>query len=248
MSVDTCSDGSAVWADVLVTPPEPTCGACSCDVSTGCTLPSMTCYQGTDCAGTGGALSAVFADTDCHFLGNIFGSFQSCRVTVPPAPGGCTPSGGELVPGAWGAAHAVCSAAPEQGGACADGGACVGPGSNGTRLCVALEGSAASCPDGWPDPIAGFRDPGPETRTCSPCSCGALTGITCSDAFRIHPGGNCNSFGADFTPPTGDCMSWGSSPRWAEFDIPAGGSCPPSTSVLQGSFNPGQPVTLCCLP
>jgi hypothetical protein len=241
-----CSDGTPVVGELLQTPPAPACAPCACAVQQACTTPSMTCYRDHGCTGSAATLSSSLA-SGCELLGTVFGSYRSCRVTSAPMPGGCAPSGGELQPGAWGSGLALCGADAAPAGDCADGEACLPPAPGGARLCVAFDGNALSCPEGWTDRITTYQGAGPGAQTCTPCSCGEQTGINCGEALRIHPAPGCP--GGDSAPPAGDCVELGNFlTSSAELDAPDPGSCAPSGGQIQGAFDPGPEFTLCCVP
>jgi hypothetical protein len=103
-------------------------------------------------------------------------------------------------------------------------------------------GNPVSCPPDWPESIAGFRNTPPDTRTCTPCTCGAMT-ADCGSAFRLHQSGsNCNN--SSVVPPVNSCLNFQTGVS-GKFTQPAG-SCPPIPAQVQGTFDPGVPATLCC--
>jgi hypothetical protein len=233
----TCAGGAAPRDMIADEPPTASCSACACAASAPCAPPQVTCYSDESCSAGPVDVSALVADGACHALEPDYGS---CDFAAP-ALGGCAPSGGALQMAFDGEVRAVCDALSD--GACPSGEVCAAPIAPGARLCVGRDGDAA-CPGGWPVLVSGHRIPagGP---SCTPCTCGALTGVSCADSFYAYSTQDCSGNGLSLDGV--GCVATGSF-----FDIavkltqPQGGSCDPAGGELTGSVGPGEPVTLCC--
>lgn len=144
----------------------------------------------------------------------------------------------------WDATHVACDLPAD----CDGGGACVPELGAGQRLCVYIDGEV-DCPGAFPERLStasGVED----TRSCSACTCGPVTG-TCTGTITLHDGG-CNGglpqeeieLGVD-TCNAAQSHSMQSMRVNADI-VPSGGSCEPSTSTPQGAAVELGIRTICC--
>lgn len=93
-----------------------------------------------------------------------------------------------------------------------------------------------------------------DTRSCSPCSCGAPSGGSCSSAISVYTDGACSTaaYATTVTSAGSDChdlpagVPLGSKSATAPAYTP--GTCAPSGGEPTGEAKPFQPATYCCLP
>jgi hypothetical protein len=193
----------------LVAPPA-SCGACSCDPPTGtCSLPTTFTASSAACNPGGGTTwsfdpPAAWAEGVCTNSNPV--SATSC------APGPCVksltagplgvqddPCGIETAapamptaPPAWQTSALACKSASAF--ACADPSQACAPVSlsdlpAGFAACVSRDGDWP-CPDSFPTKLGtatGFDD----QRACSPCTCGAPAGSSCSAQLHVYADDTC---------------------------------------------------------
>jgi hypothetical protein len=249
-----------------------TCGACSCEPPSGsCKLPATVTAHAATCALVDATTQptpfdpAPGWDGACDFsgaipAGKLCPGGVACVQSVTIAPltvneSGCTPvmqPVPESYPSSWGTFARACTWAPHDG--CASQGDVCSPAAAGFRACVATPGDV-DCPASSPyvdrHVFYGGID---DTRGCTPCTCGAPTGSTCTGSIAIYSDAACSAqVFADLITSSGpSCI-----------DVPAGsalgskkagpatyapGACAANGGEPVGSAVPSQPVTFCCLP
>lgn len=90
-----------------------------------------------------------------------------------------------------------------------------------------------------------------DTRDCSACSCGKVSGASCSTTLTTYAPGssNCNGVASTLMAPI--MCSNGIAAQQTEMMLqmsPTGGSCTPAGGQPTGSATPAGPKTFCCLP
>jgi hypothetical protein len=248
-------------------PPPPSCGECACEPSTGsCALPTSVTANAGSCMdpGSGTAFDPPAAwDGSCTTQDAIPGGVAS--VTVAPlvvVKEGCVaskPISTQVLPpsptvaqGCQGIVAGVCMA---RGSTCLP---AVPPnGGNGAwTYCIMHEGAGdaytETCPSEFTQLYA-FGESFKDTRTCSPCSCGAPEGSACtsdvslySDSACVEPAGSViaqSSAPMCVDTPT----AWALGSKQASAPVYRPGTCPPSGGPA-GAAPLEAPMTLCCLP
>lgn len=123
-------------------------------------------------------------------------------------------------------------------------------------VCISQAGEV-SCPAGFLDQHIVY-DPtkSMEGRTCGACTCGALTGGSCSATITVYSAGTidtCSGLVATLHPSTsqGDCQPLtGSNPavgsRQAVYSAVTPGTCAGGGGTPGGTVTPGGATTFCC--
>jgi hypothetical protein len=249
------------------------CGACQCDSPSGsCALPTTLTAAAATCAGDGpnvkhtpfnapagwtGActtLDAIQAGVPCP------GGFCVQSLTIAPLTlmeSGCKASMGPVPtdgPATWGTYARACLGAAYP--ACSNPGEVCTPSSEppppGFKQCIYREGDR-DCPFPYPDKHL-FYDAFDDMRMCTPCTCGAPAGSTCTATVAAYKDNACtmqitaNLVGSaqplcvDVLPGSG----LGSKSAGAVTYTP--GTCQPDGGQPMGSADPSGPSTFCCLP
>jgi hypothetical protein len=249
------------------------CGACSCDPPQGtCALPSSLTASAAACPGSGPyvtpfdpppAWDGSCTTNDAVAAGKACGSFGvPCVQSVTTAPlvmteSGCTPQQ-QIVPHSgtitWSSFARACRG-NGGGGTCTEpGGMCVPPASKGFRRCVQVAGDL-ECPSYTPyTEKHTFYGGADDSRDCSPCSCGAPAGSSCSATLTIYTDGMCSapilSKQIDSAGPHCDDLVAGSALGSKSISPPTytAGQCQSSGGDPTGSISPVMPSTFCCLP
>jgi len=122
------------------------------------------------------------------------------------------------------------------------------------RVCVAHEGDV-ECPGFAPYTKRHLLYEGiDDSRGCSPCTCGAPTGSTCSALVTIYSDAACSVQLGSATATSSAPACTDVLPGAALASKSAGsvsytpGSCTPSGGTPVGDAVPTMPVTFCCLP
>lgn len=199
-----------------------TCTACGCAGASGasCADPVMTFFADTGCNVPSG-MTAVSAT--CTPTTSIF---QSASVAAPkPTAGTCAGTGGaaSTTTPTWSTTGVACTI--DTSGACTGGEVCAStppPTSSATATCVWQTGAAMTCPTAYPMGPQVFYTGIADARGCSPCTCDAPTGVTCSIASPA--------------------VAWYQGPC----TTPMGQTPAPSTTCLQ--ITPPDPVMLLATP
>ncbi|MRG98286.1 hypothetical protein [Polyangium spumosum] len=272
-----CPDAAPVeqytWYADLVIPPKP-CGPCSCRPSTGaCTLPSTITAHAAPCtppegtiatptnppAGWDGACTAegaIPADLSCGpgvpcvqsvTFGPLGVEDETCMAvdasnstTVPPP----VPSFSQLARICEGSAFGACESDEH----------CIPAEQDGFRHCVERLGIHACPAEDYIDRVIvyeAFED----HRTCSPCTCGAPEGSSCSAWITLYEDAACSAdtfkASASSTKPT--CLDinpegQGIAAKAATAPTYHAGVCEASGGELSGDVALVGPRTLCCRP
>jgi hypothetical protein len=241
-----------------------TCG-CSCGAATGvqCPSPTLTLYAGapglTACTSTQKCASVQFPANVCSPLPTLpLCSMASGTITYVSGPGSA-PTGGScaaspsvgLAPVTWGVNARACasSLAPAQTD-CAASQICApvpaSPYQSG--LCVAQAGDAA-CPAGYPAKTLYYGGVS-DTRTCAGCSCGPVTGASCSAKLETSTStdSSCSASVITYGLPLNTCAPVQSTGEFRVTTVLSGGACAPSTPAPSGAATPTSPTTFCCVP
>jgi hypothetical protein len=249
----------AVADQTFSEPPGHVMGACP---TCACGTPPVTCSYSLLCDNDSGCGSPTLIAPSC---GAIPGGDNFCRLDAVPTPGPCAPSdtGGEL-PG-WGRVHHLCPELETSDSMeCAAGQLCAD--TVNARLCVMKEGETDVCPAGFETDLYVTYRSAMDTRQCSACTCGPAAGSTCGGvAFDLYSDAE---FDVCFIGAQGGCLAGSSGckkqtiststcasiapladPVYADqvgTSAPVPGTCQPSGGVASGSFQPEDPVTVCC--
>lgn len=269
-----CSDlglveGSTGYADPIAPTP---CPSCSCSPAA-CVLPEGMHASAAKCADAGGAPSIAFdapagwegtCSTENAITGGLSCSgvpcVQSLTIAAPDvAP--CMPvtlGDPDIPPHAWGTMARECVIWPVSGEGCTTGQACVPVPTDRYSVCLYREGDHSAdpgfvCPAAYPRPLvvyASYED----TRACEPCACGEPEGAECAALVSVFKDGACGGILGSITLASGEpgCLDLPSGSalgsKSASFVLDQPGSCAQSGGGPAGTFEPLDPVTLCCEP
>lgn len=266
--VPACPDvapypGIEAYADLQAAPA--TCPVCQCGPSeTTCDLPLHWTAAAADCAGASGAEPTAFNapagwDGECTPGGIAAGAqcggapcVQSLTVEPPSVAGGdCAPQPvgpASAPPPAWGTRARECR--PAEAGACPEiPGECAPP--SGFSLCTHRSGDV-DCPDRYPHKQL-FQQDAEDARACSPCTCGAPEGNTCTVLASAFQDGACGVIAGALlvTAAAGDgCVDippgLALGGKTAEIVATRDGACAPSGGEPLGDVTPSSPITVCC--
>jgi len=234
--------------------PAPTGGACgSVDVPF---FAGLTCPSGGACAQKTflpGVCTHTTAGTDCDA-----GTTSMIIPLSAPSGGQCTPVPTKTVPPpAWGVAVRACiSALGDQTSDCGSGNVCTHlPLPPFSDICIAQAGVVAACPTGQYTSRRIYTAAFDDTRSCSACTCGPVTGATCTsqlDVFATPPSDPSlacmGSADVTYIAPQGCSFV----PEPADVRLRATladtGSCTASPVAATGALVGAQATTFCCLP
>jgi hypothetical protein len=192
------------------------------------------------CADLGTVVSPTLVSTICSDLNP---NVSSARVRVSASLGGsCSVQNNHsLPPPNWQTLGRACGGATP-GGTCGSGQVCLPALPNGFESCVYQAGDV-SCPSSYPQKQL-FYDGASDTRSCSTCSCGNLTG-TCEGTVGFSNSSSCGT--ATIVVDIGACTTGvsGTHAKYTAYQA-TGVACTPSNSTLSGSVTPTNPVTFCC--
>jgi hypothetical protein len=166
--------------------------------------------------------------------------------------GSCTPQSSTTLPAwAWGAGAVACAPASTSAAGCGAGEVCVPTSAPpfGSRPCILQQGSLA-CPPGEYSLQSVYYGGVQDSRGCSTCSCGSVSGVDCNANAHVQVLDGCGGqVLADIHPLPASCTSPGGSPNGATFTTtPSGGSCGADGGVAHGTVAQQNPVTICCIP
>ncbi len=171
---------------------------------------------------------------------------DGCTPVTQPVPKDLSPT--------WGTFARACEWSPR--GICADPGKVCSPSGppDGFRTCIAHEGDV-SCPSYSPyQERHVFYEGLDDTRTCSPCSCGAPEGGSCSGLISVYADGACSALLSSTLVTSAGALCADVAAGSALGSKSAGpvtytpGTCTPSGGEPMGTAEPRDAVTLCCLP
>ena len=259
------------YKDLVIPPGE--CPACACGPSTGnCAPPSSFVAHAASCAaipgsaetpfpppaawdGTCTAEDAVPAGLDCGGVPCV----QS--ITVGPlgkTDDGCEAQGGNgtmpLPEPSWELVAVACEGVMTQGwGGCAQDEMCVPKADPGFQQCVFIDGDY-SCPtEGYTKRYLYYRTL-MNDRHCTDCTCGPVEGSECTATMTISKDQACGPLvvAASITSEKDACLdtapgqALGSKLVTNFAYLP--GVCTASGGELEGTAQPVEPVTFCCVP
>jgi hypothetical protein len=222
---------------------------CSCGAATGAACPSsFTATVFSDQGCTTACDSVVVSAGACVDVHGQCANVHGIDA-LPQAQGGsCKPKASTIVPTAgWGQTARACESvvAPVQS-ACGPGEVCAPPPAAPMepRLCVLTQGDVACPGTGYSvkrTVYGGVTD----SRGCTPCSCGAPSGVSCKATLQE----GCGQTGPVNPVPTtcGGLSDPGSVMLLATLAA-SGGSCGPVGGVPTGTALPSSPTTVCCMP
>ncbi|MDP9150768.1 MAG: hypothetical protein M3O36_12630 [Myxococcota bacterium] len=242
--------------------PIPTCG-CQCGAPTGvsCSAPAVSFYPGAGptCSGPKPACATLDlvsgvctrVDTSANCISPVSGVTMSSPGSTASG-GSCAPLATSAVPVAgWGTSARACvSAAVTAQADCGAGNLCA-PIPNpqyGASLCVS-HGGDVTCPTAGYTTRQLYYGGIDDTRACSPCSCGGVTGTTCAanfDVFTSNSMGGCAASKVTYQTPF-SCSPVQQPASFLLTLTPSVGSCRPSVSTPTGVASPVRPTTVCCL-
>jgi hypothetical protein len=237
---------------------------CSCTPpTTPCTPPALGFYPGGVCAGStccsgatcdeiplqAGVCTTVNAPPTC---GGTAG-FAFMNAPGPTASvGSCTPQAGKQIPQlAWGGYAQACSATTAVVQAdCQSGSVCapIPAAPYGQAMCISQAGDVACPAQGYTSKQL-FYGSVDDTRSCTGCTCGALTGVTCAASIDVFTStnGSCTGTMSSYATPI-SCQS-ADQPADTRLALTVqDGSCTPTGGTATGSVTPTIPTTFCCLP
>jgi hypothetical protein len=213
----------------------------ACSATSSCTQKTL----------TPGVCTRVNAAADCD------AGTASIRMPVPLATGGsCTPLPTRtLTPPSWTVSARACiSALGPASSDCPSGQTCSPlPAAPFGSLCIAQTG-ILSCPTSGYTARRIYYEGFADTRDCSTCSCGDVSGASCAASLDVFP--------VPVSPTTVQCAAGAityAAPVTCDpvqqpgdfrltTSLASVGSCSPSPVTATGSVNPADPTTFCCLP
>jgi hypothetical protein len=156
--------------------PAASCTSCGCGGATGvsCAPPVVTGFDAPGCS-SGGTTQTISSSCTPILAAAV-------TVAVPQPTGSCTPSGGvaTTTPPAWMTQARACPVSPS--GTCSGGALCVPAQPASNAVCVMQPGAATACPAGYPSGPQIFYTGVDDARGCTTCTCGAVSGVTCTIA------------------------------------------------------------------
>jgi hypothetical protein len=245
------------------------CGQCGCAAPDGgCVLPTTLTANSTACPGTDPSTIQTPFDAPPGWDGGCFAGDRidagalcdgrpcvaSLTIAAPTvAETGCTAIQPPTPDAGLTASYGV-ACIGQAAGVCAGGSYCAPPPATGFEVCVAQQGDD-DCP-GSPYTEKHLAFIGhDDTRKCSPCTCSAPSGSTCTVTLSIYPDNACAAgvtlqVAIESTEPLCDGVHLGAGvgSESASPPIYAPGSCEPAGGVAGGSVTPTTPTTFCCIP
>jgi hypothetical protein len=225
--------------------PNPAC-SCSCAAPAGvaCATPQVTFYSdvcNTACGSPVALAGCVATPTACpNFkVGDSVPEGGACTASSTPAPPAVT----------WAGGAQVCQPQGASQGSCTPGELCLSEGSG--AFCI-MQAGMVTCPAGDYSVSHVYYGGATDTRACSACTCGPVSGASCS--FASGPLGFPYLDPMCATAPTGALVldSCIVIPTVKAVELKAtamlldAGGCAPSGGVASGTATPAQPTTLCC--
>jgi hypothetical protein len=249
------------------------CGACQCDSPSGsCALPTMLTAAAATCAGDGPNVKHTPFDAPAGWTGACTtldaiqagvpcpGGFCVQSLTIAPLmlmESGCKASMGPIPtdgPATWSTYARACLGVSYP--ACSNPGEVCTPSAEppppGFKQCVYQKGDN-ECAYPYADKHL-FYDGFDDNRTCTPCTCGAPAGSTCSALVSAYKDGACSSLVTSNLVTSSGPLCVGVAPGSGLGSKSAGpatymaGICQPDGGQPMGSADPSGPSTFCCLP
>lgn len=250
------------------------CPACTCDAAEGaCGASTELTANAAPCASVGDGVQqtpvSVPLTGACTPVGGLPAGAPCatghCLQSLTFAPlalmeTGCAPSAEpppEPTPPVWQTAALAC--ADDRPGWCDDVDTICAPAdAAGFSLCISQAGDLA-CPSDWPLKQTFYKTV-EDTRSCTPCDCGAPTGGTCTALVSAFSDSTCTTtqvalkmsssvsacvpVQTEGSPPTSPALGGvtGSKPTYQP------GTCLPSGGAPSGMLAPAEPTTFCCRP
>ncbi len=256
--------GTLVDGYVGLSAPPATCG-CACGASTGvqCASPAINFYaSSTTCSLSQACAAVMLIPGACTRVdvSSACGTALGVAMSLPQSTaslGSCAPVPTVSVPPlSWSTSARGCGAAqPPAQADCASGSVCVPAPSAAfkTAVCIEQAGNVAACPSvdgalGYTSRFLYFTGAN-DTRGCSSCACGGVTGASCSGTvtqFQSSDGGCANS---QIIYPLGQSCDPVQQPADIELAVTAsGGSCAPGSTAPTGPATASTPITFGCTP
>lgn len=241
----------------LASPPGSASATCDCTcgatVSNPCTKGQLTIKTGSNCTNqtivstvTGGCdtLGATLVGPHKSFQANVLNAAQVACGTTSSKPAQVQSS-----------TNLTCAPTASSAGGCAGGLACLPKVPSG-QVCVQADGDI-SCPAGSPFSVKHVvGNPGDvsDQRSCGSCTC-TSNASSCSNVTFTAYTDACGA-NAVTAPIDGSCLSannnasFQSDTHFIYAATPNVTTCTPSslTTALTGSFQPNNPITICCQP
>lgn len=231
--------------------PDATCGCTCTPPSAGqmsCGSAQVTSHTQMGCITVGINRGSV-ANGGCMQLSSLpdTGYWSVSMPSFSTSASGCTPAPEVTVPApSWNASHRGCGFGTPT--SCGSEQVCVPPRADGERLCVWVEGDSA-CPAAFPARVETAEDV-TDTRTCSECTCGSITG-SCGGSVSLASGcggGGSHVLYARLNVSSCAAAVAGTPPSaYASGSYTPTASCPPSTPAPTGSTSLTTPRTVCCV-
>jgi hypothetical protein len=232
---------------------------CQCDVAQGlrCGSPPIVFSPtptvcSTACASallTPGACTTVDMQTQCHLT--VAGA--GIAIPAPPisSPGSCAVLAAVGVPPySWATFARACGASASARADCKGSSACI-PAPRApflTSVCIEQAGDVA-CPGTDFTTKYLYYGSVDDTRSCAMCTCGSVTGASCSGKLTqyMSADGGCGTAQTIYDLPL-TCSPL-QQPADLVLSVAAqNGSCKPSPPLATGSATPATPMTFCCTP
>jgi hypothetical protein len=241
------------------------CGQCGCEPPDGgCVLPTTLTANAATCATLGPSTVQTPFDAPPGWDGGCFagdridaGAFGDAgSLTIPP-PTVADPPCAAIQPPTPDAGLTMSYAVAcigQVAGACAGGFLCAPSPVTGFQACIAQAGDVACTGSTYTEKHLAFTAP-VDMRSCSPCTCGAPAGSTCTVTISAYPDSACatgvtSAVSVDSSGPLcGDVRpgaTIGSESASSLTYVP--GSCTPAGGVPSGTVTVASPMTFCCIP
>jgi hypothetical protein len=228
--------------------PAASCTSCGCGGAAGvsCADPVVTAFDAPGCSG-GGTMQTVSSSCATIFAAAV-------TVAAPQPTGSCTPSGGvaTTTPPVWNTQARACPLSPS--GTCSGGSLCVPAQPASSAVCVMQSGAATMCPAGYTSGPQIFYMGVDDARGCTPCTCGAVSGVTCTiatPAIDIYEDPACAMTPTGLSAPSA-CTSPGAilSAELVAAPVLSGqGSCSSTGGgTTTGTATGTGAMSFCCLP
>jgi hypothetical protein len=251
-------EGAALNGSAGLLAPAASCD-CQCDLPQGarCGSPSIVFSStptvcSTACTSanlTPGVCTTVDMRTLCHL------TVTGAGITIPAPPiastGSCAAlSAVGVPPYSWTTYARACGASASARADCKANSVCI-PAPRApflTSLCIEQAGDVA-CPGTDFTTKYLYYGSVDDTRSCATCTCGAVTGASCSGSLTQYSSadGGCDTEQTIYPLP--DTCSALQQPADLRLSLTAtNGSCKPSTPSATGSATPATPMTFCCTP
>jgi hypothetical protein len=109
--------------------------------------------------------------------------------------------------------------------------------------CIATS-DVAPCPASYPSARTYYAY-ATDTRACTPCTCGAPSGVNCAGSVTVSDEPGCTHTPA-MEPVPSTCINPLAESAIFSGGTPSGGSCEPDGGQPTGAYTPSTPTTICC--